>query len=66
MEEDGKCTYWMLLVTPYACNVPFDETERLALWAADAAQQEVGEGPAAAREAVGNGGGGEGGEEVAY
>ena len=31
VDEDGKCTYWFLLITPYACEIPFDAAERRAI-----------------------------------
>ena len=31
VEEDGKCTYWFLLRTPHACEVPFEAEERAAI-----------------------------------
>jgi hypothetical protein len=31
VEEDGKCTYWFLLLTPFACAVPYEAEERRTL-----------------------------------
>ena len=56
VEEDGKCTYWFLLLTPFACAVPYEAEERRTLEAElerrEAEAREAAEREAAEREAA--------------
>ena len=56
VEEDGKCTYWFLLLTPFACAVPYEDEERRTLEAEverrEAEAREAAEREAAEREAA--------------